>query len=90
MPKRGTPDPPPDRCPLAVVTGGSRGIGSALVGRLARAGARFTFLGSKQAAAAVTKEFVADGRFVDAAQVDARSVAAPSRDIFYPEKGPRP
>ncbi|MGD0674829.1 MAG: 3-oxoacyl-ACP reductase FabG [Polyangiaceae bacterium] len=64
--------------PVAVVTGGSRGIGKAIVERLARAGldVRFTFLSNEQAASAVVEQIRADGFSARAFQVDSRDAAA--------------
>lgn len=68
---------PIDR-PLAIVTGGSRGIGKAIVERLARTGldVRFTFLKNEQAAMAVVEQLTSEGCSVQAKRVDARDIAA--------------
>ncbi|MBV9446403.1 MAG: SDR family oxidoreductase [Streptosporangiaceae bacterium] len=62
----------------AVVTGGSRGIGRAIVRRLAADGATvvFSFLENKEAAAEVTAEVAAAGGMAHAVQADQGSVAA--------------
>jgi 3-oxoacyl-[acyl-carrier protein] reductase len=64
--------------PLAIVTGGSRGIGKAIVERLARTGldVRFTFLKNEQAAMAVVEQLTSEGYIVQAKSVDARDIAA--------------
>ena len=63
---------------IAVVTGGSRGIGRAIVQRLAGAGleVHFTFVRDETAAAAVVEEARAAGRTARAHRVDARDVVA--------------
>ncbi|HVO20830.1 MAG TPA: 3-oxoacyl-ACP reductase FabG [Anaeromyxobacter sp.] len=63
---------------VAVVTGGSRGIGRAVVEHLARAGmaVRFSYVKNEQAARLVVEALAAEGRDVQARQVDARDVAA--------------
>lgn len=63
---------------IAVVTGGSRGIGRAIVQRLTGAGleVHFTFVRDETAAAAVVEEARAAGRTARAHRVDARDVAA--------------
>ncbi len=60
------------------MTGGSRGIGKAIVERLARAGldVRFTFVRNEGAAQALADSLLAAGQAVRAARVDARDVAA--------------
>jgi 3-oxoacyl-[acyl-carrier protein] reductase len=64
--------------PVAVVTGGSRGIGKAVVERLARAGleVHFTFVHSEEAAAALVEHLGAAGHAVHAVRVDARDASA--------------
>lgn len=64
--------------PIAIVSGGSRGIGKAIVLRLARAGVdvRFTYLNNEQAAAAVVDELAAGGHVAHASRVDSRDIAA--------------
>jgi 3-oxoacyl-[acyl-carrier protein] reductase len=64
--------------PIAIVSGGSRGIGKAIVLRLARAGVdvRFTYLNNEQAAAAVVDELRGEGHVAQAARVDSREIAA--------------
>ncbi len=70
-----TPDAPR---PVALVTGGSRGIGKAVVERLARAGlaVRFTFVKNEEAARAVVESLRGAGLEVEAERVDARDTAA--------------
>jgi 3-oxoacyl-[acyl-carrier protein] reductase len=62
----------------AVVTGGSRGIGRAIVRRLAADGATvvFSYLENKEAAAQVTAEVAAAGGTAHAVRADQGSVAA--------------
>jgi 3-oxoacyl-[acyl-carrier protein] reductase len=63
---------------VAVVTGGSRGIGKAVVKRLAHAGlqVRFTYVNSEQAATALVEELAALGQTAQAFRVDARDASA--------------
>jgi len=63
---------------VALVTGGSRGIGKAIVERLARAGlaVRFTYVQNEAAAGAVVEALRGEGHAVQAERVDARDVAA--------------
>jgi 3-oxoacyl-[acyl-carrier protein] reductase len=71
-------DSPATARPIAIVSGGSRGIGKAIVFHLARAGVdvRFTYLNNEQAAAAVVDELRGEGHVAHAARVDSRDVAA--------------
>ena len=64
--------------PVALVTGGSRGIGRAVVERLARAGlaVRFTYVMNEEAARAVVEALRGAGLEVEAERVDARDSAA--------------
>jgi 3-oxoacyl-[acyl-carrier protein] reductase len=64
--------------PVALVTGGSRGIGKAIVERLARAGlaVRFTYVKNEEAASAVVASLRDAGLEVEAERVDARDSAA--------------
>ncbi len=63
---------------IAIVTGGSRGIGRAIVKRLAGAGleVHFTFVRDEIAARAVVQEACAAGQAARAHHVDARDVVA--------------
>lgn len=67
-----------DPRPAALVTGGSRGIGRAVVERLARAGlpVRFTYVKNEEAAGAVVASLREAGLDVRADRVDARDSAA--------------
>lgn len=66
--------------PVAVVTGGSRGIGKAVVEFLAAAGldVRFTFVSNTEAASALVGALGAQGQSVAATRVDARDARAVS------------
>jgi 3-oxoacyl-[acyl-carrier protein] reductase len=66
--------------PVAVVTGGTRGIGKAIVERLACAGVEvhFTYLKNEQAAAEIVQRLNAAGHSAEAVRVDARDAAASS------------
>jgi 3-oxoacyl-[acyl-carrier protein] reductase len=63
---------------VAVVTGGSRGIGKAIVQRLARAGmhVHFTYVSSQQAADELVAELAAGGHSAQASRVDSRDAGA--------------
>ncbi len=63
---------------IALVTGGTRGIGRAIVSELAREGAdvAFTFLNSQDAAREVQEQVEAGGRRALALRVDARDATA--------------
>lgn len=63
---------------VALVTGGSRGIGKAIVERLARNGlaVRFTFVKSVEAAEAVVASLRGEGLEVQCERVDARDIAS--------------
>jgi 3-oxoacyl-[acyl-carrier protein] reductase len=70
-------DRPRDR-PVAVVTGGSRGIGKAIVQHLAAAGldVRFTFVSSAEAATALSTELGVAGHSAAGSRVDSRDTGA--------------
>ncbi len=63
---------------VAIVTGGSRGIGAAIVRRLARDGATvlFTYVSDEQAAKQVAEEVIATGGTAEAVRVDQADVEA--------------
>jgi 3-oxoacyl-[acyl-carrier protein] reductase len=63
---------------VAIVTGGSRGIGRAIVERLARAGldVTFTFVANQTAARNLEADLTGAGLFVRGLRVDARDAAA--------------
>ncbi len=63
---------------VALVTGGSRGIGRAIVERLSRGGlaVRFTYVKSTEAAEAVVASLRSEGLEVQADRVDARDIAS--------------
>jgi len=63
--------------PVAIVTGGSRGIGKAIVVRLAHAGldVRFTYLNSEPAATALVEQLRAQSHCVAAKRVNARDAS---------------
>jgi 3-oxoacyl-[acyl-carrier protein] reductase len=63
---------------VALVTGGSRGIGAAIVQHLARGGAdvAFTYAASDQAADRIVRELRLDGRRVLSIKADSRDPAA--------------
>ncbi|UPG84179.1 SDR family oxidoreductase [Luteibacter aegosomatis] len=76
----------------AFVTGGSRGIGAAIVRRLAREGAKvtFTYVSSEEAAQAVVAEVANDGgtaRAVRADSADVQALAAAIDDAAKREGG---
>jgi 3-oxoacyl-[acyl-carrier protein] reductase len=64
--------------PVAIVTGGSRGIGKAVVERFARAGVavHFTYVSNQQAADALVAALRAEGHVAGASRVDSRDTAA--------------
>jgi 3-oxoacyl-[acyl-carrier protein] reductase len=63
---------------VAVVTGGSRGIGKAIVKRLAAGGlhVRFTYVSSEEPARALVEELAGLGQSAEAFRVDSRDTAA--------------
>jgi 3-oxoacyl-[acyl-carrier protein] reductase len=69
--------------PVAVVTGGSRGIGKAIVEHLAGAGldVRFTFVSNADAAGALASELAARGLHAAGTRVDSRDRHAASAFI---------
>jgi 3-oxoacyl-[acyl-carrier protein] reductase len=71
-------EPKPARARIAVVTGGSRGIGRAIVEHLCRAGIKvcFTYLRDERAANSVVETLQAEGHAVRAARADSRDAAA--------------
>jgi 3-oxoacyl-[acyl-carrier protein] reductase len=64
--------------PVAVVTGGSRGIGKAIVQHLAAAGldVRFTFVSNAEAASALETELRGKGQSAAGTRVDSRDASA--------------
>jgi 3-oxoacyl-[acyl-carrier protein] reductase len=68
----------PSDKPVAVVTGGSRGIGKAIVQHLAAAGldVRFTFVSNADAANALSEELRAEGHSAAGVRVDSRDAKA--------------
>jgi 3-oxoacyl-[acyl-carrier protein] reductase len=66
--------------PVAVVTGGSRGIGKGIVQQLAAAGldVRFTFVSNAEAASALQDELCSKGLSAAGTRVDSRDTAAVS------------
>ena len=73
-------DPTSQDKAVAIVTGGSRGIGRAIVKRLAQAGldVRFTYVSNEQAATALVDELRAEGGSAAGSRVDSRDAAAVS------------
>jgi 3-oxoacyl-[acyl-carrier protein] reductase len=71
-------DENPTSKPVAIVTGGSRGIGKAIVQRLAAAGldVRFTFVNNADAASTLAAELAANGHSATGSRVDSRDGAA--------------
>jgi 3-oxoacyl-[acyl-carrier protein] reductase len=76
MPPIDEPSQNPTR--IAVVTGGSRGIGKAIVERLCRAGVDvcFTYLSNEEAANALVAALRSEGQSVSAERADSRDSAA--------------
>ena len=70
---------------VAVVTGGSRGIGKAIVKRLAAGGVavRFTYVSSEQPAQALVDELAASGQTAQAFRVDSRDAGAAANLIEH-------
>jgi 3-oxoacyl-[acyl-carrier protein] reductase len=68
---------------VALVTGGSRGIGKAIVQALAREGAKVTFVfrGSQDAASQLAREVTAAGGVAEAVQADVSDPAAAERVV---------
>ncbi|MEY9975857.1 3-oxoacyl-[acyl-carrier-protein] reductase [Lysinibacillus sp. RC79] len=62
---------------VAIITGGSRGIGQAIVKKLAEEGAEiaFTYNSDKEAAEKTTKEFLQNGINIKAYQLDIKSLS---------------
>jgi len=70
---------------VALVTGGSRGIGAGIVKRLARekADVAFTFLKEKEAADSIVKEASADGNRVIAIQANSGNVEKVAKEFGH-------
>ena len=77
-PDPNAPSPAAAERPIAAVTGGSRGIGRAIVVHLARAGmeVHFTYLNNEAAATALAKELRDAGGEAHTIRVDARDAGA--------------